>query len=333
MKAARAYPITEHTTDLRVEHVAEPTPGAGEVLVQVTAAGVTPLDHTIATGRMPSAGPLPLTLGNEGAGIVVADPAERWPSGTRVMFFAGPGGVTVDGTMAEFAVVPARNLAAIPPSVSDEVAAAVPIAYLTGVLALQTGSFAPGKRVFSPGIGGSVGNATTQLARALGASAVAGSAGSTAKAEAVRAAPWAYGIEVVDFECEGLPGGLSDAFAGGIDVAVDGVGGAVTAQITAALAARGQIVLVGCSAGQVAHLPIMDVIWRRATLHGFSLTAATHVESRAAWAVIIELLMNGRINPVIDSIYPLNAAGEALRHLVEDRPIGKVVITDLSRTQ
>ncbi len=333
MKAARAYPITEHTTDLRVEYVAEPVPSAGEVLVQVTAAGVTPLDHVVATGSIPTAGPLPLTLGNEGAGIVAADPEGRWRPGARVMFFAGPGGVTADGTMAEFAVVPARNLAEIPMNVSDEVAAAVPIAYLTGMLALQTGGFAPGARVFSPGIGGSVGNATCQLARALGAAAVASSAGSTAKAEAVREAPWAHGIEVVDLEKDGIPDGLSDAFADGIDVAVDGVGGTLTAQIAEALATGGRIVLVGYSGGRVAPLPIVEVIRRRAVLHGFSLAAMTAVRSRIAWATIIDLLVTSRISPVIDSIYPLDAAAEALRHLIEDRPVGKVVITDLSRTR
>lgn len=333
MKAARAYPITEHTTDLRVESVEEPTPGMGEVLVQVTAAGVTPLDHTVATGAMPSAAPLPLILGNEGAGIVVADPDGGWPPGTRVMFFAGPGGVTADGTMAEFTVVPARNLAPIPASVPDEVAAAVPIAYLTGTLALEAGAFTAGARVFAPGIGGSIGNATVQLARALGASAVAGGAGSTAKAELVRDAPWAYGIEVVDLERDRLPQGLGPAFAGGIEVAVDGLGGEVTAQITGALATGGRIVLVGDAAGPVAHLPIADVVARRATLCGFSLTAVPPERARNAWSTIIDLLVGGLVTPVIDSIYPLDAVGEALRHLIEDRPIGKVVITDLSRTR
>lgn len=331
MKAARAYPITEHTTDLRVEHVEEPTPGTGEVLVQVTAAGVTPLDHTVATGGMPSAGPLPLTLGNEGAGVVAADPDGRWAPGSRVMFFAGPGGVTTDGTMAEFAVVPEQNLAPIPVSVADEVAAAVPIAYLTGLLALRAGGFTPGHSVFSPGIGGSVGNATAQLARALGASAVAGSAGSTVKAEAVRAAPWAAGIDIVDLERDGLSDGLGKGFIDGIDVAVDGVGGSLTAQIVTALADGGQIVLVGYSGGRVAHVPVTDLIWRRARLRGFSLSAITAAESRSAWATIIELLVTGRISPVIDSIFPLDAASEALRHLMQDRPVGKVVITGLSR--
>jgi NADPH2:quinone reductase len=315
MKAARAYPITAQTTDLRVEYVEDPTPGTGEVLVQVTAAGVTPWDQTLATGAMPG----PVTLGNEGAGVIVTDPAGRWEPGTRVMFFA------------EFAVIPERNLAEIPVNVADEVAATVPIAYLTALLALRLGAFSPGARVFSPAIGGSIGNATAQLARALGASAVAGSAGSTAKAEAVRAAPWAYGIDVVDLERHRLADGLGDGFADGIDVAVDGVGGDLTAQIAEALTTGGRIVLVGGAGGGVARVPIDEFVRRRAGLHGFSLTAVDAAQSRLAWTTITGLLAGGRISPVIDSIYPLDAVGEALRHLTEDRPIGKVVIIDLSR--
>jgi NADPH:quinone reductase len=333
VKAARAYPITVHTTDVRIEQVEVPVPGRGEVLVQVTAAGVTPLDHFVATSGPSRVGLLPVTLGSEGAGLVVADPAARWPVGTRVMFFAGAGGVTAAGTMAEFAVVPERNLAEIPVNVSDEVAAAVPIGYLTGLLALRTAAFQPGHRVFAPGVGGGVGNATVQLARALGAAAVAGGAGTTAKAEAVRAAPWAHGIEVVDLERDRLPDALGDGFAGGVDVAVDGVGGPVTAQIARAMAMCGHLVLVGCSGGHRTELPLDAVIERRVTLHGFWLQAAPAARSRAAWTEITELLTTGRISPVVDSIYPLEGVGEALRHLVEDRPIGKVVITGLSSTR
>lgn len=320
MRAARAYPITRHTTDLRIEHVEVPTPGAGEVLVQVTAAGVTPWDHGAATSPA-----RPLTLGNEGAGLVAEDPAGHWRPGTRVMFFAAPGG----GAMAEFAVVPAPNLAEIPVNVADEVAAAVPVAYLTALLALRLGGFSADARVFAPAIGGSVGNATVQLARALGAAAVAGGVGSTAKAEKVRAAPWAYGIEVVDLERDRLPDVLGEE----IDVAVDGVGGPVTAQIARALAVGGRIVLVGHSGGDVAHVPIAEVVRRRAGLLGFSLLSVAAAQSRLAWPAITGLLAGDRVHPVIDSIYPLDAAGEALRHVAEDRPVGKVVITGLSRTR
>ena len=218
-------------------------------------------------------------------------------------------------------------------NVADEVAAAVPIAYLTALLALRLGRFSPGKRVFAAAVGGSVGNATAQLARALGASAVAGSVGSTAKAETVRAAPWSWGITVVDLERHRLHGALGDGFADGVEVAVDGVGGDLTAQIAETLATGGRIVLVGHSGGDLATLPIGDVVRHRACLQGFSLSAVTPAQSRRAWSAITDLLVHDRIHPVIDSIYPLDAAGEAIRHLVEDRPVGKVVITGLSRAR
>ncbi len=173
------------------------------MLVQVTAAGVTPWDHTAATGAVPSAGPL--ILGNEGAGLVVADPAGRWAPGTRVMFFAGPGGVTGRGTMAEFAVSRNTTWPRSRSHVADEVAAAVPIAYLTAVLALRLGGFSPGRpglRARPSAAASATRPRSSPVRSAL--SAVAGSAGSTAKAEAVRAAPWAYGIEVVDLERDRL---------------------------------------------------------------------------------------------------------------------------------
>ena len=77
--------------------------------MRVTAAGVTPLDRTVLAGLHPSARKLPLVPGNEGAGVVMEDPSGRFPAGERVLFFAGPGGVTQDGTFAEMTSVPERE--------------------------------------------------------------------------------------------------------------------------------------------------------------------------------------------------------------------------------
>jgi len=66
---------------------------------------VTPLDRTVVAGLHPTARKLPLVPGNEGAGVVIDDPSGRFPAGQRVLFFAGPGGVTEDGTFAEVASV------------------------------------------------------------------------------------------------------------------------------------------------------------------------------------------------------------------------------------
>src|SRR5580658_1415593 len=99
---------------LRVVDMPEPRPRAGEVLVRVTSAGVTPLDRTVLAGLHPSARKLPLVPGNEGAGVVIEDPSGLFSAGERVLFFAGPGGVTQDGTFAEIASVPSGNLAPLP---------------------------------------------------------------------------------------------------------------------------------------------------------------------------------------------------------------------------
>ncbi len=91
---------------LRLVDLPEPQPRAGQALVRVTSAGVTPLDRTVLAGLHPSARKLPLVPGNEGAGIVIKDPSGRFPAGERVLFFAGPGGVAQDGTFAEMTSVP-----------------------------------------------------------------------------------------------------------------------------------------------------------------------------------------------------------------------------------
>ena len=102
---------------LHLADVPNPQVRAGQSLVPVTSAGVTPLDHTVLAGLLPAAKKPPLVLGNEGAGVVVEDLSGRFSAGERVLFFAGLGGVARDGTFAEMTLVPCGNLAALP---SDE---------------------------------------------------------------------------------------------------------------------------------------------------------------------------------------------------------------------
>src|SRR5690349_6669800 len=80
---------------LRLVDIPRPQPRAGQALVRVTSAGVTPLDRTVLAGLHPRAAAPPLVPGNEGAGIVIEDPSGRFSAGDRVLFFAGPGGVEV----------------------------------------------------------------------------------------------------------------------------------------------------------------------------------------------------------------------------------------------
>jgi len=126
---------------LRLVDIPEPQPRAGQALVRVTAAGVTPRDRTVLAGMHPTARKPPLVPGNEGAGIVMEDPSGRFPAGERVLFFAGPGGVGQDGTFAEMTSVPSGNLASLPGKIADEIAAGLPVAYLSAFLALRQAGF------------------------------------------------------------------------------------------------------------------------------------------------------------------------------------------------
>ena len=132
--------------------------------MRITGAGVTPLDHTILSGKFHGS-KAPLVLGNEGAGVVEEGGGTDFPVGSRVMFF-GAYGAFEDGTDSEWVAVRKEDLCLIPDSVDDVSAAGIPVAYLTAQVALTLAGFRAGETVLAPAIGGSIGNAATQLARA-----------------------------------------------------------------------------------------------------------------------------------------------------------------------
>src|ERR1700677_727275 len=169
---------------LRQTQAPDLQPAKDRVLVRITAAGVTPLDHTILTGGHPRA-KAPLVLGNEGAGVIEDAGDSGFAVGSRVMF-TGPYGVSENGTWQEWLLVRPEHLALVPDEIEDVVAASVPVAYLAAQVSLTLAGFKPGMRVLAPGIGGSVGNAAYQLARAQGADKVISTAGSAAKAAKAR---------------------------------------------------------------------------------------------------------------------------------------------------
>jgi len=252
---------------LRQTELPKPQSAKDRVLVRVTAAGVTPLEYTVLSGGHPRA-KAPLVLGNEGAGVIEDAGDSGLAVGSRVMF-TGPYGVGENGAWQGWLLVRPEHLALVPDAIDDVVAASLPVAYLTAQVTLTLAGFKPGMMVLAPGIGGSVGNATYQLARAQGAGKVISTAGSAAKAAKARE----LGFEdVVDLSVEGLAEGARRITAG------TGVG----AQSPTAIA--------------------------------------------TAWRDVIPLIVSGSVKPIVERVYPFGEAGEALRHLIEDRPFGKVVL-------
>jgi NADPH2:quinone reductase len=178
--------------------------------------------------------------------------------------------------------------------------------------------------VLAPGIGGSVGNATYQLARAQGAGKVISTAGSAAKA--AKASELGF-VDVVDLSAEGLADGVRRITAGkGADIAIESIGAAVTSEALSSLGLGGVLITLGYSAGRKTTIDVTDLIWKRARMAGFSLFAQSPAVIAAAWRDVIPLILDGSVRPIVERVYPFAEAGDALRHLIEDRPFGKVVL-------
>src|SRR5271156_1520382 len=297
-------------------------PAKDRVLVRVTAAGVTPLEYTVLSGGHPPAKP-PLVLGNEGAGVIEDTGESGLVVGSRVMF-TGPYGVAENGAWQEWLLVRPEHLALVPDTIDDAVAASLPVAYLTAQVTLTLAGFKPGMTVLAPGIGGSVGNATYQLARAQGSGNVVSTAGSAAKAAKARK----LGFEdVVDLSAEGLAEGVRRITAGkGVDIVIDSIGGSVTSEALSSLALGGVLITLGYSAGRKTTIDVTDLIWKRARMVGFSLFAQSPPVVATAWRDILPLIVGGSAKPSVERVYPFGEAAESLRHLIEDRPFGKVVL-------
>src|SRR5437667_5487674 len=125
MRAMRAEAFSGYG-GLKLADLPRPAVSEGKVLLRITAAGVTPLDHTILSGQFPLA-KAPLVLGNEGAGVVAEGGGADFPVGARVMFF-GPYGAFEDGAYSEWLAVRKEDLCLIPENIDDVCAAGIPVA-------------------------------------------------------------------------------------------------------------------------------------------------------------------------------------------------------------
>ena len=192
-------------------------------------------------------------------------------------------------------------------------------------MALTRAGFQAGKTVLAPAIGGSVGNAVTQLARALGAKHAISSTTNHAKAEQAKALGF---NEVIDTSFEKLGDGVRRITGGyGADIVIDGIGGEVLSEALGALALGGSLTTLGYSASRKATIDVTNLIWQRASIQSFVLFDQPQAAWADAWNVIVPLLQSGAIRPIVAKIFPLAEAADALRYLVEDRPFGRVVLT------
>jgi NADPH2:quinone reductase len=240
------------------------------------------------------------------------------------MFFGGYGAFE-DGTDSEWVAVRKEDLCLIPDNVNDVSAAGIPVAYLTAQVALTLAGFRAGKTVLAPAIGGSIGNAVTQLARALGAKYAISSTTNHTKAEQAKALGF---NEVIDTSLEKLGDGVRRITSGyGADIVIDGIGGEVLSEALGVLALGGNLTTLGYSASRETTIDVTNLIVPQASIRGLNMFAQPKASIRAAWKVIVSLLKSGAIKPIVAKTFPLAEAAAALRYLIEGRPFGRVVLT------
>jgi NADPH2:quinone reductase len=315
------------TDDLQLIETDKPRIAGTEVLVRMTAPGVVPFDQAIINNEneanFPSA-VLPLRPGNQGAGVVEDPGNSSFRKGDRVMFGAFVYGFMRPGSWAEYVAVEADHLGNVPDSVPDGAAAQAAVAYPTAYFALKEAGMAPGKTVLATGIGGAVGNAAYQLAKALGAKTVLSTAGSSEKACAAMAAGF---DNVIDLSKEPMVAGVHDRNAGeGVDIVIDSLGGQILAEAVKCMRRYGKTITLGFAAGRTSTMTLADLILHRGSVQGFGAYSSTPAEWREAWDVFRKFADEGKIKVLFDRSFPFEQAPQALRYMATQRRLGAVAL-------
>ncbi len=314
---------------LSVAEVADPTPGPGELLVRVAAAGVNRADVLQRQGRYPPPPGASDVLGLEMAGEVVElgppDPARpfRFAVGDRVC------GILAGGGCAELAILPATVAMQWPPGVDAVGAAAVPEVFATAYDNLFVrGRLAAGETVLIHGGSSGVGTAAIQLARRAGCRVLV-TASSQRKLDACAELGADAGISYVDEDWSARVRELTDGR--GVDAILDVVGARYLDSNLRCLAVEGRLVVIGLQGGARGELDLGQVLSKRLTVLGSTLRARTTAEKAVLARRLEEEVWpgfaDGSLRPIIDTVLPLERAAEAHARMESSEHIGKLVLT------
>ena len=307
--------------------VPDPIVGPDDLLVAVRACALNRADVLQRMGGYPQPGPRPEfeIPGLEYAGEVVE-------AGTRVEGFA-PGdrvmGLVPGGGYAELVSVPQRLALKVPDSLSWQEAGATPEVYITAHDALLQCNLQAGERVLIHAVGSGVGVAGVQIAKAMGASQVFGTAGSAEKL--ARAAE--LGLDVgVNYREQDFAEVVREATAGaGVDVVLDVIGADYWEQNLRALARQGRMVEVGLMSGaDLQNASLGPLLMKRLQVRGTTLRARPLEQKAAATRAfeksVLPHIASGRIKVVVDSVYPLSEAADAQAYMEANANFGKIVL-------
>ncbi len=306
MKAVRIHAFGDSSV-IRYEDAPRPEPAAGEVLVQVHAAGVNPVDWKVREGQLEALlhHSLPLTLGWDVSGVVaeIGSGVSQFKSGDEVY---GLLDVSRNGAHAEYVAVPESDLALKPKSLHHVHAAAVPVAALTAWQALfETADLKAGQHVLIHGAAGGVGHLAVQLAKWKGARVIA-----TASAKKHE---WLRGLgadELIDYTAQPFETGVGKA-----DVVLDGIGGETQERSWLTLKPGGILVSL-----------VSPPSAEKAEAFGVRATFVVSEGNSARLTQIAELIDDGKLKPVVERIIPLSEAHRAYELSQTGHTRGKIVL-------
>lgn len=309
-----------------------PTAGPGEAIVQVKAAALNRRDVWIQRGKY-FLKDYPAILGSDCAGIVtevgegvseswigqevLVDPGSNWGENPRAH---GADykilGMPQAGAFAEYVNVPAANLHQKPTHMSFEEAAALPLAGLTAYRSVFTKcQLQPGEKVLVTGAGGGVALFAVQFAVAAGAEVwvTSGDEQKIAKAKELGAAGG------VNYRNEDWGKELK-AQTGGFDVMIDGAGGDGFVQLVKLTKPGGRIAMYGGTTGMIGKINPAEIFWKQLTILGSTMGTADD------FAEMMQLVQEHQVKPVIDRVFALGEAEEAMRYMEASKQFGKILL-------
>ncbi|MDR3403326.1 MAG: NADPH:quinone reductase [Chthoniobacter sp.] len=319
MKAIRVQQFGDPDV-LQAAEVPDLTPGSGQLVVQIHAAGVNPVETYIRSGKYAKLPPLPYTPGTDAAGTIAALGAgvNGWKVGDRV-YLAG----SLSGTYAEQALCEPAHIHPLPAAVTFEQGAALGVPYVTAHVALfHRGLLRSGEILLIHGATGGVGLAALQLARAADVRVLA--TGGTDAGRSLLLEQGAYAV--FDHHADNYPQQILDATDGrGVGMILEMLANVNLGKDLPMLAQHGRVVVVG-SRGPV-EINARDLMARNADIRGVMVFATPAPVLTEAHMAIVAGLQGGALRPIVAQTIPLNDAPKAHAAIMSPGAAGKIVLT------
>lgn len=308
---------------LVLDDLPDVTPAAGEVAIDVQAAGVNFPDVLIIQNKYQVKPALPFTPGGELSGIVraIGDGVRGFKPGDRVIAFVG------QGAFAQQIAVPAKAVMPMPDGMDFDVAAAITLTYGTSHHAVvDRAQLKAGETMLVLGAAGGVGLAAIDIGKALGARVIA-----AASSDEKLAVCNAHGADaLINYSTEDLREAIKRTTDGrGPDVIYDPVGGVYAEPAFRSIAWRGRYLVVGFANGEIPRLPLNLTLLKGASLMGVfwgDFARREPAANLAAMQQLMQWLQEGKIRPHVSGHYALADTASALNDMAARKVTGKIVI-------